>query len=359
MTDELVAYLLDDLSPERRAEIERRLETDAAWRDEFDRLRECFASSADPAECIEGQTAETTETVDPPRDLVERTCCYVEKSRECQPTSPAAAAIVSAQTICAGGAAAPWSLADFTVGGGVLLVLGMLVLPALQESRNAARRLTCQDNLRALGTGLFQYQENYGRWLPPVGPGQSGAQYAAALAERVGFRREELAPMLVCPDSPDADWISNLKAAVRVPTYVQLESAADSNPQDKQAQTKPPWAGYYAYEVGYWDERGAYHYVKYTGSADKAMLADAPELSPEGVRSGSHGGGAQNVLDQSLSVKFRTNCDLARRLDNIYLNQAGEHDAGRNPRDTVLIRGDARPSAPVIWLNGTWPQTPR
>ena len=346
MTEELVAYLLDDLCPESRAEIERCLENDAAWRHEFDRLRECFASCGDPAKCVEGQTPESTETVEPPQDLVIRTCCYVEKARECRPTSPASAAFVAAPSTGVGGVAASWSLADFTVGGGVLLVLGMLVLPALQESRNAARRLTCQDNLRALGAGLFQYQENYGRWLPPVGPGQTGAQYAAALAERVGFRREDLAPMLVCPDSPDADWISNLAAAVRVPTFDELDSAVGSNPHDEQAQTKPPWAGYYAYEVGYWDDRGAYRYVKYTGSADKAMLADAPHLSPEGVRSGSHGGCAQNVLDQSLNVRFRTNCELASRLDNIYLNQAGEHDAGRHPRDTVLIRGDARPSAP-------------
>ncbi len=359
MTDELVAYLLDDLGPERRAEIERRLETDAEWRQEFNRLRECFATSGDPAECIEGDAAETDAHVEPPQDLVKRTCCYVERACETKPAPRRAAAFVAAPTAGVGGTSAPWSMADLTVGGGVLLVLGMLVLPALQESRNAARRLTCEDNLRALGTGLFQYQETHGGWVPPVGPGESAAQYAPALADpRVGFTREELAPMLVCPDSPEAEWITNLTAADRVPTYDQLDANVDS--QDQQASAKQPWVGYYAYEIGYWDQRNQYHYVKYTGASHRALLADAPELSPTGVlRSSSHGGNGQYVLDQSLCVKYRMNCDLARGLDNIYLNRSGEPDAGFDSGDNVLIRPDARPSAPIMWINGAWTLAPR
>ena len=83
MTDELVAYLLDDLCPERRAEVERRLGHDAEWQREFERLKECFAETGDPAKCAD----------EPPQDLVTRTCCMVEKVDRHR------------QTRCAGGAA--------------------------------------------------------------------------------------------------------------------------------------------------------------------------------------------------------------------------------------------------------------
>jgi anti-sigma factor RsiW len=53
MTDDLIAYLMDDLSPERRAEVDAKLESDVVWRWELDRLRECMVASGDVAPCSE------------------------------------------------------------------------------------------------------------------------------------------------------------------------------------------------------------------------------------------------------------------------------------------------------------------
>src|SRR5688572_20298550 len=70
MTDELVAYLMDDLPPERRAAVEEKLATDFEWQREKKRLEECLAACGDPCKCAE----------EPPQDLVEKTCTLVESS---------------------------------------------------------------------------------------------------------------------------------------------------------------------------------------------------------------------------------------------------------------------------------------
>jgi hypothetical protein len=353
MTDELVAYLLDDLCPERRVVVEQRLQNDAAWQQEFERLKECFASCGDAAvgaaKCVDGgDPVAATDTVEPPQDLVHKTCCYVERACGCHgPGAATSAATLPPGGTGSGSRASSWSIADFVVGGGVLAVLGMLMLPALQESRGAARRMTCENNLKTLGAGLYSYQENHGHWLPTVGPGQTGAQYVAALAKHSGYTPEELAPLLMCPESPEAQRAAELKATVRIPSYEELASTFDN----RRVPKSQPWGGNYAYAVGYRDERGEYHYLKYKGSENRPMLADPPQLSPFGVRSGSHGGRGQNVLDQGLGVKFRTNCELAGDVDNMYLNENLEHDAGCGDDDTVLIRCDKTLSYPPLFPN--------
>jgi hypothetical protein len=325
MTDELVAYLLDDLCPDRRAEVERRLATDPQWQREFERLKECFATSDDPAKCID----------DPPRDLVKRTCRCVERADQ----KPSRFAAAFASPVALGGSST-WSLADLTVAGGVLAVLGMLMLPALRESRDASRRFTCQNNLQTLASGLFAFQENHGGWLPTTAPDAPAGLYAVALAEDVGFGRRDLAHLLVCPDSELADKISRGDAVVYIPTYAELARLEG----EQRARLIGGLGGIYAYRVGYRDDQGAYHQVKYTGALEEPMLADPPRLESLGVRSANHAGCAQNVAYQRLCVKYRTNCDLAASLDPIFLNMDGFHAAGCTQNDIVMLRGDAFPA---------------
>ncbi len=329
MTDELVAYLLDDLCPQRRAEVERRLETDAEWQREFERLKECFAATGDPARCID----------EPPRDLVTRTCCMVEnvERRPCCADGAAMSAVA--------GRSSSWSFTDMAVASGVVLALGMLMAPALRESRDAARRAGCQDNLRVLGSGLYDYQANHGHWLPPVAPNQSVSLFALALADHVGMDRGELTWRLVCPDSIEADQIASGERVPRLPAYAEFATASPA--QLVRLLEQLPVS--YAYRAGYEDSRGGYHLPKYTGAAEELMLADAPAISSTGVRSLNHAGG-QNVLTQQVGVDFRTNCELAARLDNIFLNSRGEHAAGYGREDVVLMRGESTPAGQFIIL---------
>ncbi len=339
MTDELLAYLMDDLPPERRAAVEEKLATDFEWQREKKRIEECLAACGDPCKC----------TDEPPQDLVKKTCTLVESSgshpaprQSHKKRSRRQAAAFTAESPCLGGGARSWRLADLTVGGGVLRLVGLLVTPALFESRDAARRNVCQNNLGVFGKALFAYQENRAHHLPEIQPGENAGRYAIELLEKGLLTREELQQLLVCPESPLAADLAAGRVALVLPTRASLESASG---RQLTAWLKS-MGGSYAYRIGYFDENGRYKQVIYTGEQGSPLMGDAPSLSPEGVRIVNHAGG-QNVLFQNLSVDFRTGCVVPRR-DHIYLNDDGEHAAGLAPDDIVLIRSEYGPTGPLV-----------
>lgn len=344
MTDELVAYLLDDLCPQRRAEVEQRLETDAAWRREFERLRECFeASGNDPSPCCgssaNGPAGDFTE---PPRDLVKKTCCFVEESGvHPKLASTRAVALTAAPASdCSRGS---WSFADFAVGGGVMLALGMLMMPALRESRDASRGVACQNNLMGLGTALFDFQESHGHELPTVPPGTGAGIYAMQLVDSGVVSRARLAQMRMCPDSDFAARVAAGEASYNVPTPEEMRTAPN-----EQVKRLVVWlGGSYAFIIGYRDGAGEYHQFRYTADSHIPMMADAPRVVALGVRSANHGGGGQYVLYQDLHACYMANSDLAARRDNIFLNLDGEHAAGCDKSDVVLGTSQFGPDGPV------------
>jgi hypothetical protein len=338
MTDELLAYLMDDLPPERRAAVEEKLATDFAWQREKKRLEECLAACGDPAKCSD----------EPPQDLVTKTCSLVESSgshpapKQLQKRCRTRAAAFTAESPCLGSAHSRWRLADVAVGGGVMVLVAALVTPAIFESRAAARRSVCQNNLRAFGAALFNYQEDRNHRLPEIEPGENAGQYALELLDRGILTRDELQQILVCPESPLAADIAAGRVALVLPSRAALESA---NGRQLAAWLKS-MGGSYAYRLGYYDEDGNYLQAPYTGEPQSPLMADAPSLSPDGIRVVNHAGG-QYVLDQTLSARFRTKCTDARR-DHIYLNADGQHAAGRGPHDIALIRSDYGPNGPLL-----------
>ena len=58
---------------------------------------------------------------------------------------------------------------ELLVATGILAVLASLLLPAIQQSREAARRTQCQNNLRQLGLALTHYESTHGTF--PYGCG--------------------------------------------------------------------------------------------------------------------------------------------------------------------------------------------
>jgi prepilin-type N-terminal cleavage/methylation domain-containing protein/prepilin-type processing-associated H-X9-DG protein len=109
----------------------------------------------------------------------------------------------------------------------VLAIIGLLtglLLPAVQASRQAARRVQCQNNLRQIGLGLNAYHAAYGSY-PPGGiewrpPGNTRNRQLAWSALLLPFVQEQaLAESLDLKtpfDSPENAW----GAAQVVPVYV-------------------------------------------------------------------------------------------------------------------------------------------
>ena len=102
-----------------------------------------------------------------------------------------------------------WSLADLTVAGGVFLAISMLFLPALRQSRDAARRTGCADNLRQIGTMLISYSEQNGGFFPTPERDENAGIFAVLSASKRSYAGDdELAELLLCRSSPLAEEVA-------------------------------------------------------------------------------------------------------------------------------------------------------
>jgi len=327
MRDELLGYLLNDLSAEQRSRVEARLESDPIWQHELNRLRQCMkAYEVDPEAC-------------PPEDLVNRTCSFVQKAVENVPdasTTPQVAPASLTESQDPSSSRRRWSRADIAVGGGIFLALVMLALPALSESREAARRLRCQNNLRDLGAALGDYAEQLGGQLPKIRPGENAGVFVIELADRGLLTRAELQELLVCPSTPLADDVFAGRVVMRVPTRDELATASETVRQ----QYRKRMSGSFAYRIGYVNAAGEYHRVKFDRSGRAPLLADAPSFSVAGFQSANHGGCGQNILYQDLSARYRRQCVSNDCEDHMFLNANDQHAPGRHRQDVVLLRSE-------------------
>jgi hypothetical protein len=331
MRDELLAYLLDDTDPEQRRRIEHHLEHDPTWQHEFERLKKCIEeqkSDPEPSEC-------------PPEGLVNRTCSFVQEVVREGDCSVADGVIPAALSESRDGCAKSnrWSLTDWAVGAGIILLLGTLLLPALHKSRRAARLATCQDNLREIGAALVVYAQQGDRGLPHIGYHENAGMFVVELASSEVIHPQIIAVRIVCPGSPLADDVFQGNVVMKVPTRAEL---ALLNPKALKAK-RMHMSGSYAYQFGYVDNQGEYRRTPFVDRGDAPMLADAPSPSVEGFQSANHGGCGQNVLNQDLSCRYFSLC-IPTPDDHPFLNEEGRHAAGRSSRDTVMGRSEATPA---------------
>ena len=308
MREDLIGYLLGALERDEHAGLEARLNGDPSLKREMEVLSRCLQPLAADKEHFE-----------PPPGLAHRTCEFVAIQ----------ARVMSAPS--AEAARSQWSFTDLAIAAGIFLAATMLFFPALNQSRFAARVLSCQNNLRELGTALTNYSDLHAGYFPNIAPeGRMSAAgiYATRLVDG-GFLGSPR--VVVCPASALAS------QEFRLITIQDLQNAPGASVPQLHRQL----GGSYGYNIGY-ISNGRYFPTKNLRRVRFALMADAPSAMPP-YRSLNHDGHGQNVLFEDQHVQYLTTCRARGCTDDIFLNDRGEIAAGVHQDDAVVGASHTKP----------------
>jgi hypothetical protein len=331
MHEDLLGYLLGALDADEQDRVERALAASAELRRELERLR----CSLTPLESLNDEQPA-------PLGLVDRVCDAVAQ-HDNQP--PPIARPASQDLVVA--ANRSWSLADVAVMALLALATFTLFVPALASSRYLARKLACQDNLRALGVQLITFSDRQAEhrfpFVPLSGNRSFAGVFAPKLLESELIQRD--CSQLICPGSELAEhrdgWF--------VPSLQEVDRADGVRLDRLRRQA----GGSYAYSIGYFDEDG-YRANRNAGRAFFALIADAPSAYLRGRVSANHGGRGQNICFEDGHVGFVVDPHVMCRDDPLR-NRIGYAEAGVHRDDAVLLTSEKRPVVapalpPLPWV---------
>lgn len=308
MRDDLVGYFLGALDRDAEEQIEKDLAEQPALRRELDRIGSCLKPlAADP-------------DIDPPVGLADRTVRRV--LRHAQPA-----------TLPAAGSLGSWRLTDLAIAASILLMIGVVIAPAISQSRQTAQLTECKNNLRQIGIAMEGYAGKFAQHYPFVtstGPLGLAGVYAPVLIDS-GYVSDP--SVFICPSTKDD--------AAAIPRMSRINDAL--NDLKMLSRLAPSLGGSYAYSLGF-NEDGVYHPP--TRDRMSVFVTDRPARSTEGdvghSNSPNHGGRGQNALCVGGNVKYLTCPAECTGCDNLFLNQLNRVGPGMNSSDIAIGVSEAR-----------------
>jgi hypothetical protein len=311
MHEDLVGYLLGALDDDATDRIERQLAAHPALRRELDRiglaLRPLGVDAVDH---------------DPPPDLATRTMRRVLEQRKPEPW-------------VAPPAAGQWRLTDLAIAASILFAISMIILPAINESRQQRGLVECKNNLRAIGVAMANYTEKHNGYMPFYGteaPLGIAGIYAPLLIESQFVTDRSV---FICQSSGDSPAGIHSLGELR---------AAQADIEQLTTMLRSV-GGSYGSLLGF-KERGVYQSPRQNRLGGDSVLVDRPPRPHEGhvghSNSPNHGGLGQNALFRDGSVKFLCHPEECSGCDNIFVSLGNRVEPGWNERDQVFGASDAR-----------------
>ncbi len=320
MEFDLVGYEMGALDPDEHAQVERALETDKQLRQQLALIRTALSP------------LESCRYCEPTAGLVECTLDYVFEQVDSHKVQPAGiqslSSLNSAEYVS--GASSRWRMADFLVLSVILLCLGMLVSPALYNSRFVAGKLACQDNLHHLYRGMHNYLlTNDGVYptAPLTNVSISGIQ-APMLKEYTSVEEERF----FCPTAPET-------LAWRPQGIPTVQTVVDATPEALDSLLH--MGGTYGYNIGHQDQ-GRLMPVRHQGRPYYALVADRPTGDSVSRRSMNHDGIGQNVLFEDGHVAFLRETKEKTLGDLYFVSDRGLVEPGMHSNDAVIMESGVK-----------------